>query len=150
MTALQISRRLRLPEPEMSMLLAAAAILVITFAWSTAQAAAPSVWNEPPAADTTINCAFGGAVVPCELVPSSVLDAIEARNRWLQAALKSEVQNHNTTLDLLAQAHERANRAEAERDIYRAQVASVPTWVWWTAIGLSSILTGGTVLWIAL
>jgi hypothetical protein len=88
--------------------------------------------------------------MPCEVVPSFILDTIESRNRWLTQALELERDNHDTTLDLLAAAHERAARAEAQRDLYKSMISSVPTWVWWTAIGITAAASCGATLWLTL
>ena len=146
------------PEPEKWMLIVlAVTLLTLIFASSTARAAEPNVWKTPPKADSKVQCVHGEIIVPCEIVPSSALDAIEARNRWLQASLDAEVKNHNTTLDMLQTAETRAIAAETLRDEYRAERdlardqlrGNLPTWARVTVVVVALATGVGFGVWVA-
>lgn len=109
-----------------------------------------------PPAGKTVQCAYNGAVVPCEIVPTTLLDRVEAKNKRLKAKLDAEVRRHNTTLDLLDTATREAvseRRAaeiyKAERDLAREELANqTPSWVYWTVTGVALVLGGGGGFWL--
>lgn len=87
-------------------------------------------------AGSRVQCAFEGQVVPCEIVPTTLLDGVEKANAQLKRLLQSERTSHDATLEQYGQ-EARAHHAcrgelgavKADRDMLRNEVAGqLPTW----------------------
>ena len=103
-----------------------------------------------------MQCAYKGELVPCELVPTALLDSVELTNARLKHRLEREQKSHSTTLDMFA-ASERA-RAEcagtlsavsAQRDKLEEDKAKrLPTWAKLTMGAVLFGLGAGAGIWV--